>query len=104
MNSFEDDDWSSLDGHGLIGALMGGEVVGGNLDVVAFDELLDLLEGEVKVESARVIKVVVRSVVMLIRSSDEHLGLETLSYLIESVLTRDLDRNCRETSLKCFLA
>ena len=104
VNSLEDDDRSSLDGHCLAGALMGREVVCGNLCVVAFNELFDLLEGEVKVESVWMVKVVVRSVIMLVRPTDKYSSLEMKSYRVGRVLTRDLCKNCRGTSWKCFRA
>ncbi len=71
MNSLEDDDGCSFDCWRDVGALVQGEVVGGDLTVFAWDKLVQFLVCKVEVECLGVIEVVVGSVFVLIIATEK---------------------------------
>ena len=69
MDALEDNDGGCLDSLCDISSLMQGEIISWDFCVFSFKQLLQLLEGKVKVQSIRVVKVVVGSILVLVISN-----------------------------------
>ena len=85
MDALKDNDWRSLDSRSDLGTLMQCKVISWDLTVLSRNELLKFLVRQVKIKRARVIKVVISSIFMLVVSQPlvEHIQADHRNLILE---------------------